>query len=115
MSRDLIDEYQAEQVALAGTTAVASVGATLLGKALVDQLVKVLKPVVKQLLLRIRALLNRDRTSWAQQELLALDLEKKVMKRLQKEQKVSKAEQKVEAARPLHQRIYRDTASQGES
>ena len=65
------------------------------------QLVKVLKPVVKQLLLRIRALLSRDRTQWAQQELLALDVEKKIRKRLEKEEKLSKAQQRVAAASPV--------------
>ena len=102
-----------EQVVLAGTTAFASVGATLLGKALVDQLVKLMKPVVKQLFLRIRALLNRDRNGWAQQELLVLDLEKKVIQRLKKEQKESKTKQLAEAAEPLHRRIFRHKENSG--
>jgi hypothetical protein len=105
---------KSEQVALAGTTAFASVGATLLGKALVEQLVKLLKPVVKQLLLRIRALLNRDRTQWAQQELLALDVEKKIRKRLEKEEKESRLKQRAAAGAPLHQRILRGRGSSDE-
>ena len=103
-----------EQVVLAGTTAVASVAATLLGKALVDQLVSLLKPVVKQLLLRIRALLSRDRTEYEEQQILAFESEAKLVKRLKKEQKKERLKQRAEAAKPLHQRILRGTENSDE-
>ena len=105
---------RSEQVVLAGTTAFASVGATLLGKALVDQLVKLLKPVVKQLLLRIRALLSRDRTQYEEQQILAFEAEAKLVKRLKKEQKQERLKQRAEAAVPLHQRILHGKESQDE-
>ena len=103
-----------EQVVLAGTTAFASVGATLIGKALVDQLVKLMKPVVKQLLLRARAALSRDRTAYEEQQILAFEAEAKLVKRLKQEQKGERLRQRAEAAKPLHQRILRGTESQDE-
>ena len=98
---------RAEQVALAGTTAAASVAATLLGKALVDQLVKVLKPLLKQLLLRARQALARDLTPYETQQILAFDQEKALMKRLRKEQKAERLKQAADFARPQHLRILR--------
>jgi hypothetical protein len=103
---------RAEQVALAGTTTVASVGATLLGKALVDQLVKILKPVVKQVILRAKRLLSKDLTPYETQQILAFDQQKALLKRLKKEQKREKDRQAAQFARPRHQRILQHTETQ---
>jgi hypothetical protein len=98
---------RAEQVVLAGTTATATVAVTLLGKALVEQLVKVMTPLLKQLLLRARKALGRDMTPYETQQILAFDQERNLMKRLRQEQKLEKDRQAAEHRLPRHQRILR--------
>jgi hypothetical protein len=83
-----------EQVILAGTTATASVAAALIGKSLVEQLVKVLKPIIEQTFVRGKQLLNRDLTPYETQMMFALELDKKTLKLLKKEQKAEKLRQK---------------------
>ena len=86
-----------EQVILAGTTATASVAAALIGKSLVEWLVaKVMKPIVQQLFVRGKKLLNRDLTPYELQIFFAFEKEdklKKVAKLLKKEQKAEKLRQ----------------------
>ena len=86
-----------EQVILAGTTATASVAAALIGKSLVEWLVaKVMKPIVQQLFVRGKKLLNRDLTPYELQIYFAFEKEtqlKKVAKLLKKEQKAEKLRQ----------------------
>ena len=83
-----------QTVVLSGTTATASVAAALIGKSLVEQLVKVLKPIIEQTFVRGKQLLNRDLTPYETQMLFALELDKKTLKLLKKEQKVEKLRQK---------------------
>jgi hypothetical protein len=83
-----------ETVVLSGTTATASVAAALIGKSLVEQLVKVLKPIIEQTFVRGKQLLNRDLTPYETQLLFAAELDKKTLKLLKKEQKVEKLRQK---------------------
>ena len=83
-----------ETVVLSGTTATASVAAALIGKSLVEQLVKVLKPIIEQTFVRGKQLLNRDLTPYETQMMFALELDKKTLKLLKKEQKVEKLRQK---------------------
>jgi hypothetical protein len=83
-----------QTVVLSGTTATASVAAALIGKSLVEQLVKVLKPIIEQTFIRGKQLLNRDLTPYETQILFALELDKKTLKLLKKEQKVEKLRQK---------------------
>jgi len=83
-----------ETVVLSGTTATASVAAALIGKSLVEQLVKVLKPIIEQTFVRGKQLLNRDLTPYETQLLFALELDKKTLKLLKKEQKAEKLRQK---------------------
>ena len=83
-----------EIVVLSGTTATASVAAALIGKSLVEQLVKVLKPIIEQTFVRGKQLLNRDLTPYETQLLFAAELDKKTLKLLKKEQKVEKLRQK---------------------
>jgi hypothetical protein len=83
-----------QTVVLSGTTATASVAAALIGKSLVEQLVKVLKPIIEQTFVRGKQLLNRDLTPYETQMMFALELDKKTLKLLKKEQKAEKLRQK---------------------
>jgi hypothetical protein len=85
-----------EQVILAGTTATASVAAALIGKSLVEWMVKKMKPIVEQLFVRGKKLLSRDLTPYELQIFFAFEKSqslKKVNKLLKKEQKKEKKEQ----------------------
>jgi hypothetical protein len=85
-----------EQVILAGTTATASVAAALIGKSLVEWMVKKMKPIIQQLFVRGKKLLNRDLTPYELQIYFAFQKEdklKKVTKLLAKEKKAEKLRQ----------------------
>jgi hypothetical protein len=85
-----------EQVILAGTTATASVAAALVGKSVVEWLVAKMKPIVQQIFVRGKKLLNRDLTPYELQIFFAFEKEdklKKVAKLLKKEQKAEKLKQ----------------------
>jgi hypothetical protein len=85
-----------EQVILAGTTATASVAAALVGKSLVEWMVKKMKPIVEQIFVRGKKLLSRDLTPYELQVCFAFEKSqslKKVNKLLKKEQKAEKKEQ----------------------
>ena len=85
-----------EQVILAGTTATASVAAALVGKSVVEWLVGKMKPIVQQIFVRGKKLLNRDLTPYELQVYFAFEKSqslKKVNKLLKKEQKNQKKEQ----------------------
>ena len=95
----------AEVVVLSGTTAVATVAATLIGKQVATQLLGWMKPVVKQAYLQGKKLLKKDLTPYEIQELMLFEGEKKLTKRLKKEQKQEKLRQASVHRAPLHQRI----------
>ena len=96
-----------QTVVLSGTTATASVAAALIGKSLVEQLVKALKPPIQQVFVRGKQLLNRDLTPYETQMLFALELDKKTLKLLKKEQKVEKLRQRqVFAESQQHPHIF---------
>jgi hypothetical protein len=85
-----------EQVILAGTTATASVAAALIGKSLVEWMVGKMKPIVQQIFVRGKKLLNRDLTPYELQVYFAFEKSaslKKVNKLLKKEHKMEKKEQ----------------------
>jgi hypothetical protein len=85
-----------EQVILAGTTATASVAAALIGKSLVEWMVGKMKPIVQQIFVRGKKLLNRDLTPYELQIFFTFEKEdklKKVAKLLKKEQKAEKLRQ----------------------
>jgi hypothetical protein len=85
-----------EQVILAGTTATASVAAALVGKSVVEWLVGKMKPIVQQIFVRGKKLLNRDLTPYELQVYFAFEKTaslKKVNKLLKKEQKKDKQRQ----------------------
>jgi len=83
-----------ETVVLSGTTATASVAAALIGKSMVEWLVGKMKPIIQQVFVRGKQLLNRDLTPYETQMLFALELDKKTLKLLKKEQKAEKLRQK---------------------
>ena len=85
-----------EQVILAGTTATASVAAALVGKSLVEWMVGKMKPIVQQIFVRGKKLLNRDLTPYETQVFFAFEKNaslKKVNKLLKNEQKKEKQRQ----------------------
>ena len=85
-----------EQVVLAGTTATASVAAALVGKSMVEWMVKKFKPIVQQIFIRGKKLLSRDLTDYELQLFFAFEKDmkmKKVNKLLKKEFKAEKKEQ----------------------
>ena len=85
-----------EQVILAGTTATASVAAALVGKSFVEWMVAKMKPIVQQIFVRGKKLLNRDLTPYETQIFFAFEKNsslKKVNKLLKKEQKKDKQRQ----------------------
>jgi hypothetical protein len=90
-----------ETVVLSGTTATASVAAALIGKSMVEWLVGKMKPIINQLFIRGKQLLNRDLTPYETQLLFSMELDKKTLKLLKKEQKVEKLRQKKEYVESL--------------
>ena len=87
-----------EQVMLAGTTATASVAAALIGKSVVEWMVGKMKPIIQQVFVRAKQLMNRDLTPYETQMMFALELDKKTLKLLKKEQKAEKLRQRQEFA-----------------
>ena len=94
-----------ETVILSGTTAVATVAATLIGKDIATALLKWMKPIVKQTMLKLKKALKGDLTPYETQELLVFEGEKKLMKQLKKEQKAEKLRQASVHQAPPRQRI----------
>ena len=85
-----------EQVILAGTTATASVAAALVGKSLVEWMVKKFKPVVERIFAQLNKMRKKDLTEYEIQLIFAYEKNqqlKKVNKLLKKEQKKQKLEQ----------------------
>jgi hypothetical protein len=82
-----------EQVILAGTTATASVAAALVGKSLVEWMVGKMKPIVQQIFVRGKKLLNKDLTNYELQLYFTAELDKKNLKLLKKEWKKEKVNQ----------------------
>ncbi len=94
-----------ETVVLSGTTAVATVTAALIGKDVANALLKWMKPLVKQTMLKLKKALKGDLTPYETQELLVFEGEKKLTKRLKAEQKAEKLRQSSVHRAPLRQRI----------
>jgi len=90
-----------ETVVLSGTTATASVAAALIGKSMVEWLVGKMKPIINQIFVRAKQLMNRDLTPYETQLLFAAELDKKTLKLLKKEQKAEKLRQKTEYVESL--------------
>ena len=82
-----------EQVILAGTTATASVAAAIIGKSMVEWMVGKMKPIVQQIFIRGKKLLNRDLTQYELQLYFTSELDKKNLKLLKKEWKEEKKSQ----------------------
>ena len=84
-----------ETVALAGTTAIASVAAALIGKSLLEKLIKIMKPIVKKTYFKIKRALKQSLTPTEVQDFIAFEEKglKKIVKKLEKERKASLEEQ----------------------
>jgi len=82
-----------EQVILAGTTATASVAAALVGKSLVEWMVKKFKPIVERIFAQIKKSLDKDLTDYELQLFFAYEHQQKINKTLKKEFKKQKLEQ----------------------
>ena len=98
-----------KEVTLAGTTAMASVAAALLGKSIVQQLVKMMKPLAKKLIIKVKEKMGKDLTVQEAQLYFALE-NKGVLKVLKAEQKADLLEQ-----RQLRQRRRQRKGSQDET
>ena len=85
------------EVALAGTTAVAATAAALIGKSMVEQLLKLMKPIVKKVMLKIKEKTGKQFTDYELQQFFEFEQrvpeQKALTKRLKKEQKAQKSEQ----------------------
>ena len=100
------------EVALAGTTAMAATAAALIGKSLVEWMIKRLKPIVKKGYLKIKQKLGQRFTDYELQ--LYFELEgKQVVKRLQAEQKDQKRKQLEAHLQRQHQRKLWRKGSRG--
>lgn len=85
-----------KEVTLAGTTAFAATGATLAGKSIVEYLLKVMKPVFKKLWLKAVMARKKNPTDLEIQQLFLFEHEpdmKRVVKILEKEQKLEEQRQ----------------------
>ncbi len=82
-----------EQVILAGTTATASVAAALVGKSMVEWMVKKFKPVVERIFAQIKKRLSKDLTDYELQLFFAYEHQQKINKKLGKEFKKQKLDQ----------------------
>ena len=102
------------EVALAGTTAMAATAAALIGKSLVEWMIKRLKPIVRKGYLKIKEKLGQRFTDYELQ--LYFELEgKQVVKRLQAEQKDQKRKQLEAHLQRQHQRKLWRKGSRGGS
>lgn len=92
------------EVALAGTTAVGATAAALLGKSLVDWLVKRLRPVVKKVMLKIKEAQGKLFTDYEVQQFFEFEGRLPVAKLLKAEQKAEKKRQLEAHLQRQHQR-----------
>jgi hypothetical protein len=85
------------EVALAGTTAIGATAAALLGKSIVEWLVKKFKPIVKKVMLKAKEKAGKQFTDYETQQFFDFEgrvpEQKSAAKRLAKEQKAEKARQ----------------------
>ena len=82
-----------EQVILAGTTATASVAAALVGKSLVEWMVKKFKPIVERIFAQAKKAMSKDLTDYELQLFFAYEHQQKINKKLKKEFKKQKLDQ----------------------
>lgn len=96
------------EVALAGTTAIAATIATLLGKSFAEWLVKKIKPLVKKIILKIKAARDERFTDYELQLYFELEgkvpEQKSVAKRLKADKKAEKKRQLEAHLQRRHQR-----------
>ena len=81
------------EVMLAGTTAIGATAAALLGKSMVEQLLKIMKPIAKKMWLKLKAAMGKKFTDYELQQYFDFEGQKAVSKLLAKEQKKQKKQQ----------------------
>ncbi len=81
------------EVALAGTTAIGATAAALLGKSIVEWLVKRFKPVVKKIMLKLKEAQGKQFTDYEVQQFFGFEERLPVVKLLKAEQKAEKKKQ----------------------
>ena len=92
------------EVMLAGTTAVGATIATLVGKSMVEQLLKAFKPLAKKIILKIKDATGKRFNDYELQEYFDFEGEKALKKHLEKEKKKAKAKQLEVFQERQHQR-----------
>ena len=99
---------RSSEIVLAGTTAMAATAAALLGKSIVEWLVKKLKPLVKKIYLKIKERLGKQFTDYELQQFFnfeeRLPEQKQVAKRLKADSKAEKSKQLEEHLQRQHRR-----------
>lgn len=110
---------QQREVMLAGTTAIGATAAALIGKSMVEQLLKIMKPIVKKIMLKIKEKSGKQFTDFELQQFFEFEGKtpelKQVAKKLKKEQKTERTKQFEEGMQRLHQRKPRHKAKKDES
>ena len=105
------------EVTLAGTTAVAATTAALVGKSMVEQLLKIFKPIAKKVLLKLKERMGTQFTDYEIQQFFEFEGrtpdQKKLLKRLAKEQAAEKAAQFESAQRPRRRKPKRKAKKGG--
>ena len=105
------------EVTLAGTTAVAATTAALVGKSMVEQLLKIFKPIAKKVLLKLKERMGTQFTDYEIQQFFEFEGrtpdQKKLMKRLAKEQAAEKAAQFESAQQPRRRKPKRKAKKGG--
>jgi len=81
------------EVMLAGTTAIGATIATLVGKSMVEQLLKIFKPTFKKIALKIKDAVGKRFNDYELQAYFEFEGQKALSKHLAKEQKQQKAKQ----------------------
>ena len=110
---------RSSEVALAGTTAMAATAAALLGKSIVEFLIKVLKPPAKKMWLKLKEARGKQFTDYELQQYFEFEgtvpEQKAAAKRLKADQQAEKTKQLEAHLQQQHQRKQRHKVSQGGS
>ena len=92
------------EVALAGTTAVAATAAALIGKSMVEQLLKLMKPIVRKIMLKIKERSGKQFTDYELQQFFEFEGRVPELRALNR---AMKREQKREKQKQLAKEIQR--------
>lgn len=105
------------EVTLAGTTAVAATAAALVGKSMVEQLIKLFKPIAKKVMLKVKEKYGTQFTDYEVQQFFEFEgrtpEQKRLKKRLAKEQQAEKVAQFEAAQQPRRRKPKRKVKKSG--